>query len=93
MSRMGIGVGTPGRVLTLIREGMQCLIRMTIRVLNEIGALKLDEVTAVVLDMSAMNEKQQGIFDIRETQKDVLDLLNYSAIKSRLGDQIKLLVF
>ncbi|KAF8538896.1 U3-containing 90S pre-ribosomal complex subunit-domain containing protein, partial [Trichophaea hybrida] len=66
-TKIGIGVGTPARMLALIRE----------------GSLKLDDVTAIVLDMSAINEKQQGIFDIRETHKDVLDLLNESVIKSR----------
>ena len=74
---MGLGVGTPGRVLALIRE----------------GALKLDHISAIVLDMSAENEKQQGIFDIRETQKDVLDLLNEPALKLRLGEKTKVLIF
>lgn len=58
-----------------------------------IGALKLDDLQAVVLDMSAINEKQQGIFDIRETCASVLDLLNEPKVKERLGEETKLLVY
>jgi len=87
-------VGTPGRLLALIREGIVGLNYTASSETNsDAGALKFDDVTAMVLDMSAINEKQQGIFDIRETHKDTLDLLNESVIKSRLGDQIKLLVY
>jgi protein CMS1 len=57
------------------------------------GALKIDRLDSVVLDMSAVNEKRQGIFDIRETHKDMLDLLNEPVIKSGLGDKIKLLIY
>jgi protein CMS1 len=57
------------------------------------GSLKLDGVDVIVLDVSGVNEKQQGIFDIRETHKDVLDLLNAAPVKSLLGGQIKLQVY
>jgi len=75
--RIGIGVGTPGRILDLIRA----------------GALKVETLATVVLDMSATNEKKQNLFDIRETQKSVLDLLNEPLIRSRLGEHIRLLVY
>lgn len=89
-------MGTPGRVLALVREGAHIYPHnpMLGHYSNySKGALKLDGVAAIVLDMSVVNEKQQGIFDIRETQKDVLDLLNEPVIKARLGEQIKVLVF
>ncbi|KAI5786276.1 U3-containing 90S pre-ribosomal complex subunit-domain containing protein [Pyronema domesticum] len=76
-TRIGLGVGTPARLLALILE----------------GSLKLDYVDTVVLDMSGVNEKQQGIFDIRETHKDVLDLLNTPLVKSRLDGKMKLLAY
>ncbi|KAA8899775.1 U3-containing 90S pre-ribosomal complex subunit-domain containing protein [Sphaerosporella brunnea] len=75
--KIGVGVGTPARILALIRE----------------GALKLERLDAIVLDMSGLNKKRQGIFDIRETHKDILDLLNEPVIKSSLGDKIRLLVY
>lgn len=60
---------------------------------RNLGSLKLDYVDTVVLDMSGVNEKQQGIFDIRETHKDVLDLLNTPLVKSRLDGKMKLLAY
>jgi len=95
--RIVIGVGTPGRVLALIREGMPIRPHCRDATLTDFasceGALKLDDLHAVVLDMSTINEKQQGIFDIRETHKDVLGLLNEPVMKIRLGDKTKLLVY
>ena len=44
--------------------------------------------------MSAVNEKKQGLFDVKEVNGFVLDQLNEPAIKEKLstGD-IRLLVF
>ena len=53
----------------------------------------METLATVILDMSAMNEKKQSLFDIRETQKSVLDLLNEPLIRSRLGEQTRLLVY
>lgn len=48
----------------------------------------------IVLDMSAVNEKKQGLFDIKEVNKFVMDLLNYPAFKERLeGGEMKLLIY
>jgi protein CMS1 len=93
--RIGVGVGTPARILALIREGIIHVACFSAESRTNLGsgALKLDRLDSVVLDMSAVNEKQQGIFDIRETHKDMLDLLNEPVIKSGLGDKIKLLVY
>jgi hypothetical protein len=60
---------------------------------RNLGSLKLDYVDTMVLDMSGVNEKQQGIFDIRETHKDVLDLLNTPLVKSQLEGKMKLLAY
>jgi protein CMS1 len=94
-TRIGVGVGTPARILALIREGIIRVIfaQRRGRTNSDPGALKLDKLEAMVLDMSAMNEKRQGIFDIRETHKDMLDLLNEPVIRSNLGSKIKLLVY
>lgn len=72
-----MGVGTPARILELLRD----------------GCLKTDKLVRIVLDMSAVNEKKQGLFDIKEVNKHVLDMLNEEAIKERLGEGVKLLVY
>ncbi|KAI5777369.1 U3-containing 90S pre-ribosomal complex subunit-domain containing protein [Geopyxis carbonaria] len=76
-ARMGVGVGTPGRVLDLVR----C------------GALKTGALCRIVLDVSVVNEKQQGLLDIKETLQGLLDLLNEPGIKSRLGEGVDILVY
>ncbi|KAF8472055.1 U3-containing 90S pre-ribosomal complex subunit-domain containing protein [Kalaharituber pfeilii] len=67
-TRIGIGVGTPGRVLDLIKE----------------DALKLDGLKRVLIDASYIDQKKRGIFEIKETQKSVMDLLLNEKLKERL---------
>lgn len=67
-SRTGIVVGTPKRILDLIKA----------------GALKLPELKRLVIDASRVDTKGFGIFDLRETQNDLTELLNYPQIKNRI---------
>lgn len=58
------------------------------------GALKLDGCVRLVLDMSAVNEKKQGLLDVRETQKAVVEFVNEPGVKERLSDrEMRVLVF
>lgn len=66
-SRMGIGVGTPGRILDLLKE----------------GALKVDELKNVVIDASHVDKKGFGVFDVRDTQKGVTEILGFAGVKAR----------
>ncbi|RPA91028.1 hypothetical protein L873DRAFT_1715673 [Choiromyces venosus 120613-1] len=66
-SRMGIGVGTPGRILDLLKEGV----------------LKVDELKNVVIDASHVDRKGFGVFDVRETQKGVMEILGFAGVKAR----------
>jgi len=67
-SRIGIGVGTPERVLTLIKE----------------GALKLEDLKRVIIDASYIDPKKRGIFEIKETQKSVMNFLCSEMLKKRI---------
>ncbi|KAL7268638.1 Protein cms1 [Rhizina undulata] len=69
-TRIGIGVGTPGRILDLIKEDV----------------LHIEELKQIVVDASHVDKKNYGIFDIRETQKALLDFLNFSEVRRRLDD-------
>ncbi|KAF8419733.1 U3-containing 90S pre-ribosomal complex subunit-domain containing protein, partial [Tirmania nivea] len=50
-TRIGIGVGTPGRELALIKEDV----------------LKLGDLKRIIIDASQIDEKKRGIFEIKET--------------------------
>ncbi|KAG0632793.1 U3-containing 90S pre-ribosomal complex subunit-domain containing protein [Tuber brumale] len=66
-TRIGIGVGTPGRILELLKEGV----------------LKVDELKNVVIDASYVDKKGFGAFDIRETQKGIMEILGFAGVKAR----------
>ncbi|KAJ5114682.1 Protein CMS1 [Penicillium alfredii] len=68
-ARTGMGVGTPTRVSDLI----------------ESGTLKLGELERIVIDGSHIDQKQRGIFDMKETHLPLLQLLTRSELRERYG--------
>ncbi|KAL4740209.1 U3-containing 90S pre-ribosomal complex subunit-domain containing protein [Aspergillus similis] len=80
-ARVGIGAGTPARISDLI---------------NSAGSLKLDELKRIVIDGSYVDQKQRGIFDMKETHLPLLQLLTRSEFRERYGakeKKIEILVF
>ena len=66
------------------------------QVLIILGALSSENLERVVVDCSYIDRKKRGIFDMRETQRSLIDLLNRDDIKSRYGvnkDGITLLLY
>lgn len=78
-SRIGVGVGTPRRILELLKEDV----------------LKLEELRWVIVDASYVDKKQFGVFDIRETQKGLMEILNHEGVRARFEAEggAKLLFF
>ncbi|PYI02164.1 hypothetical protein BO78DRAFT_400779 [Aspergillus sclerotiicarbonarius CBS 121057] len=79
-ARTGIGAGTPARISDLI----------------DAGALKLGELERIVLDGSYVDQKQRGIFDMKETHLPLLQLLTRPEFRERYGateKKIQILVF
>ncbi|KAL4906901.1 U3-containing 90S pre-ribosomal complex subunit-domain containing protein [Aspergillus multicolor] len=79
-ARMGIGAGTPARISDLIAS----------------GSLKLDELKRIVIDGSYVDQKQRGIFDMKETHLPLLQLLTRPELRERYGvkeKKIEILVF
>ncbi|KAL4885023.1 U3-containing 90S pre-ribosomal complex subunit-domain containing protein [Aspergillus karnatakaensis] len=79
-ARVAIGAGTPARISDLI----------------ESGSLKLDELKRIVIDGSYVDQKQRGIFDMKETHLPLLQLLTRSELRERYGakeKKIEILVF
>ncbi|KAJ5710822.1 Protein CMS1 [Penicillium malachiteum] len=68
-AQMGIGVGTPSRVSDLI----------------ESGDLKLNELQRLVIDGSHIDQKQRGIFDMKDTHFPLLKLLTRPDLRERYG--------
>ncbi|PYI25098.1 hypothetical protein BP00DRAFT_410335 [Aspergillus indologenus CBS 114.80] len=72
-ARMGIGAGTPARISDLIDS----------------GSLKLGELERIVIDGSYVDQKQRGIFDMKETHLPLLQLLTRPEFKDRYGAKVK----
>ncbi|KAJ5726388.1 Protein CMS1 [Penicillium malachiteum] len=68
-AQMGIGVGTPSRVSDLI----------------ESGDLKLNDLQRLVIDGSHIDQKQRGIFDMKDTHFPLLKLLTCPDLRERYG--------
>ena len=47
------------------------------------GALNLESLERVIIDTSFMDRKNRSIFDMKETQRPLLQLLNTDELKSR----------
>ncbi|KAJ5624586.1 DNA/RNA helicase DEAD/DEAH box type N-terminal [Penicillium lagena] len=77
-AQMGIGVGTPTRVSDLI----------------ESGTLKVNELQRIVIDGSYIDQKQRGIFDMKDTHLPLLRLLTRSELRERYGKtKLQIVVF
>ncbi|KAE8350278.1 U3-containing 90S pre-ribosomal complex subunit-domain containing protein [Aspergillus coremiiformis] len=79
-SRIAIGGGTPARISDLI----------------DAGSLKLGELQRIVIDGSYVDQKQRGIFDMKETHLPLLQLLTRPEFRERYGakeKRIQILVF
>lgn len=65
-------------------------------ILTTTGSLKLDELKRIVIDGSHVDQKQRGIFDMKETHLPLLQLLTRPELRERYGDmekKIEILVF
>ncbi|KAI9668354.1 MAG: hypothetical protein M1829_005558, partial [Trizodia sp. TS-e1964] len=67
-TRVGLAVGTPGRILDLVEQ----------------GALQLDILERIVIDGSYVDGKKRGIFDIKEIFNPLVMFLNRPGLKERL---------
>ncbi|GLI77157.1 protein cms1 [Penicillium ochrochloron] len=79
-ARTGIGAGTPARIADLIA----C------------GSLNLDELERIVIDGSHIDQKQRGIFDMKETHLPLLQLLTRPELRDRYGaskKKVQILMF
>ncbi|KAJ6132869.1 DNA/RNA helicase DEAD/DEAH box type N-terminal [Penicillium samsonianum] len=78
-ARSGIGAGTPTRISDLI----------------ESGTLNLEELERIVIDGSHIDQKQRGIFDMKDTHMPLLKLLTRPELHQRYGVKkgVKILVF
>ncbi|GAB7359669.1 hypothetical protein MBLNU230_g6848t1 [Neophaeotheca triangularis] len=68
-TRMGIGVGTPQRLLDLL----------------DAGALSASKLERIVVDASHIDQKKRGILDMKEIQVPLLTLLSKPEFKERYG--------
>ncbi|KAJ5548766.1 Protein CMS1 [Penicillium frequentans] len=79
-AQMGIGIGTPTRVSDLV----------------ESGDLKLNELQRIVIDGSHIDQKQRGIFDMKDTHFPLLKLLTRPELRERYAakkNKTQILIF
>jgi protein CMS1 len=79
-TKVGIAVGTPLRLKELVEN----------------DAIKAGSVQRIVIDASYQNEKKCTIFDMADSFKPMLELLNIETVRSRLlndNDRFQVLVF
>jgi protein CMS1 len=76
--RIGIGVGTPARILDLIKA----------------EALQTSNLKRIVIDGSYIDQKKRSIFDMKEVFAPLVDFLSRKTLKKRYEDQmLRVLVF
>lgn len=98
---MGIGAGTPARISALIESGelqiSSNVCRLTLLTSGSFsGDLKVDELERLVIDGSHIDQKQRGIFDMKDTHLPLLQLLTRHELRERYGaprKPVKILVF
>ena len=66
-TKMGIGVGTPQRVIDLLED----------------GALKVEGLGRVVVDASHIDQKKRGVLDMKEVQVPLVKLLGREELRAR----------
>lgn len=58
-----------------------------------LDALKLDDLKRVIIDTSRIDEKKRGVFEIKETQKSLMDLLCSEGVRKRLLEGSTSIIF
>ena len=79
-TKMGIGVGTPQRVMDLLED----------------GALKVKGLERIVVDASHIDQKKRGVLDMKEIQVPLVQLLGREELRKRYGKgegKVELLFF
>lgn len=76
--RMGFGVGTPGRVVELLKQ----------------GCLKTEALRWVVLDLSAKDTKGMGMLEVKEIMKAVVEVMGVEGVRERIkGGETRVLIY
>jgi protein CMS1 len=63
---------------------------------SSLGSLNLDELERIVIDGSHIDQKQRGIFDMKETHLPLLQLLTRPELRDRYGaskKKVQILMF
>ena len=95
-TRMGIGVGTPQRLIDLLEAGGEGKGAEGGGKKAGSAALSLKRLERVVVDASHIDQKKRGILDMKETQGPLMRFLGTKELRERYGDgegRVQLLFF
>lgn len=98
--KIGIGVGTPARLMDLIDNGQSnfplatSTNAMECAYLNHLlncllGALSLDNLKRLVVDASHIDQKKRGVMDMKDTMMPLARFLARQDLKDRYVDEKK----
>ena len=79
-SRIGIGIGTPQRLVDLLENGV----------------MKTENLKRIVIDASHLDQKRRSVFDMKELLDPLIKLLSKLHNSERLGsheNQTRVIVF
>ncbi|MCJ1248612.1 hypothetical protein MMC30_005830 [Trapelia coarctata] len=90
-TRIGIGVGTPERLIALLDAGTwdfwtaEKSANGLFLILISAGALSSAKLDRIVVDFSHIDQKKRGIVDMKETQEPLMRLLARKELRDRYG--------
>ncbi|MCJ1411984.1 hypothetical protein MMC19_006076 [Ptychographa xylographoides] len=89
-TRMGIGVGTPARLIALLDSGQsQADYPQKATLLDgayysfSLGALTSESLERIIVDFSYVDQKKRGILDMKESQEPLMQLLTRKEFTDR----------
>ena len=87
---MGIGVGTPARLIALLDSGQsQADYPQKATLLDgayysfSLGALTSESLERIIVDFSYVDQKKRGILDMKESQEPLMQLLTRKEFTDR----------
>jgi len=81
--RMTMGVGTPQRLLDLLKDGKVTKHGSAAESDGALGALSTENLQWIVVDASHIDQKKRGIIELKDVHGPLVKLLNLDILKER----------
>ncbi|KAI5249501.1 hypothetical protein E4T43_00920 [Aureobasidium subglaciale] len=86
-SKIGMGVGTPQRLIDLFEDGKFCICSKVETNANmPQGALSAGRLERIIIDASHIDSKKRGILDMKDTESPLIKLLTRPSFKEKYNE-------